>query len=100
MLCHGHIEARLSTAIHSCLGLLRVRGAVCFRFFQRRLRGSALAFPSSMHPVVADLVAFLNEHHGCVTELVAGMLDDPAEDSACVVWVACDACGARMVREA
>ena len=53
-----------------------------------------------MLAVVADLVAFFNEHHGCVTELVAGMLDDHAEDSACVVWVACDACGVRMVREA
>jgi len=53
-----------------------------------------------MDRLLTDLLAFLGEHRGCATELAGGMLDDHADDSACVVWLACDACGVRIVRKA
>jgi len=60
-----------------------------------------------MDTLLADLVAFFSEHRGCVTDLAGSLLDDQpraardeAEYSSCVVWLACDACGARIIREA
>ena len=50
-----------------------------------------------MDNLLADLVAFFGEHRDCSTDLDGGLLDDQPDGSA-IVWLACETCGARIVR--
>jgi hypothetical protein len=51
-----------------------------------------------MDTLATDLDAFLSEHLDCASDM-AGCVDDQADGSA-VVWFACPACEARIVRQA
>jgi hypothetical protein len=49
--------------------------------------------------LLTDLHAFFNEHRDCAADMSGGVKDQ-TDGVACVVWLACDACGARIVRAA
>jgi hypothetical protein len=62
---------------------------------------------TALDTLLTEFDAFFSEHRGCTTDLAGGLLDDQpraardqADDSSCVMWLAWDACGARIVREA
>jgi hypothetical protein len=50
------------------------------------------------HSLTTDLEAFLGEHRDCATDIRGGVDDQP--DGPVVVWFACTACEAKIVREA
>ena len=58
---------------------------------------SCCIIATSMDTLLADLVAFFGEHHDCAKDMASGFLDEQPDGSA-IVWLACETCGARIVR--